>query len=158
MVLNAHTHYCVRLLAIDIFDENHFRHGYNYLVAMRCGKGPCLEVILTLSDRQWNLIEPILPSGPGKPGRNGNDNRMSLEGMIWICRTGAPWRDLPEVFGKWDTVYRRFRRWVAAGVFDSILDEIGDELRMQSAIRDAKPTARFDPGSPSPMPLQPPPA
>ena len=66
---------------------------------------------------------------------------MSLEGMIWICRTGAPWRDLPEVFGKWDTVYRRFRRWAADGVFDSIFDEIGDELHMQSAIWDAKPTA-----------------
>ena len=45
------------------------------------------------------------------------------------------------MFGKWDTVYRRFRRWVAAGVFDSIFDEIGDELRMQSAIWDVKPTA-----------------
>ena len=100
-----------------------------------------MEVILTLSDRQWELIEPILPSGPGKLGRNGNDNRMSLEGMIWICRTGASWQDLPEVFGNWNTVYRRFRRWVAAGVFDSIFDEIGDELHMLLAIKDAKPTA-----------------
>ena len=83
----------------------------------------------------------ILPGPPGKPGRNGNDNRMSLEGMIWICRTGAPWRDLPEVFCRWDSVYRRFRRWFAAGVFDSIFDEIGDELHMLSAIRDVKPTA-----------------
>ena len=55
-------------------------------------------------------------------------------------------RDLPEVFGKWDTVYRRFRRWVAAGVFDSIFKQIGDELNMLSAIRDGKPTASFDPG------------
>jgi transposase len=116
-----------------------------------------LEVILTLSDRQWKLIEPVLPSGPGKPDRNGNDNRMSLEGMIWICRTGAPWRDLPEVFGKWDTVYRQFRRWVAAGVFDSIFDEIGDELLLLSAIRDGKPTASSDPGHTSSLPLQTPP-
>ena len=135
----------VRQLGIDILDENHFRHGYNYFAATWCGEWPCLEVILTLSDRQWKLIEPILPSGPGKPGRNGNDNRMSLEGMIWICRTGAPWRDLPEVFGKWGAVYRQFRRWAATGVFDSIFDEIGDELHMQSAIADGRP-ASFDPG------------
>jgi hypothetical protein len=157
VVLNAHTLYCVRQSAIDILDENHFRYGYDYLVATWCGEWPCLEVILTLSDRQWKLIEPILPSGPGKPGRNGNDNRMSLEGMIWICRTGAPWRDLPEVFGKWDTVYRQFRRWVAAGVFDSIFDEIGDELLLLSAIRDGKPTASSDPGHTSSLPLQTPP-
>ena len=117
-----------------------------------------MEVILTLSDRQWKLIEPVLPSGPGKPGRNGNDNRMSLEGMIWICRTGAPWRDLPEVFGKWGTVYRRFRRWVAAGVFDPILDEIGDEPHMQPAIWNVRSTASFDPGNTSSLPLQPLPA
>ena len=115
-----------------------------------------MEVRITLTDRQWNLIEPILPGRPGKPGRNGNDNRMSVEGMIWICRTGAPWRDLPAVYGKWDTVYRRFRRWVATGVFDSILDEIGDELHMQSAIKDRRP-ASFDPGSTSSLPLQTPP-
>lgn len=98
-------------------------------------EAPCLEVRLTLSDRQWDLIEPVLPGRPRKPGRNGNDNRMSLEGMIWICRTGAPWRDLPEMFGKWNTVQRRFRRWVAAGVFNRIFDEIGDGLDMQSVMQ-----------------------
>ena len=116
-----------------------------------------MEVILTLSDRQWKLIEPVLPSGPGKPGRNANENRMSLEGMTWICRTGALWRDLPDVFGKWDTVYRRFRRWAATGVFDSILDEIGDELNMQSAIWDVRLTASFDLGNTSSSRLQTPP-
>ena len=59
---------------------------------------------------------------------------------------------------KWDTVYRRFRRWVAAGVFDSIIDEIGDELHTLSAIKDAKPPASFDPDPTSSLPLQPPPA
>ena len=145
MVLNAPTPYCARHLAIDILNENHFRHGYNYFIATWCAEWPCLEVILTLSDRQWNLIEPILPGGPGKPGRNGNDNRMSLGGndldlQNW-CSLARLERDLPEVFGKWDTVYRRFRRWVANGVFDSIFDEIGDQLHLLSAIRDGKPTA-----------------
>ena len=122
----------------------------------------CLEVRITLTDRQWNLIEPrnliepILPGRPGKPGRNGNDNRMSVEGMIWICRTGAPWRDLPAVYGKWDTVYWRFRRWVATGVFDSIPNLVGDEFHMQSAIWDRRP-ASCDPGSTSSLPLPTPP-
>lgn len=51
---------------------------------------------------------------------------MSLEGMIWICRTGSPWRDLPEEFGKWNTVHKRFRRWTDAGVFDRIFDVLDD--------------------------------
>ena len=57
---------------------------------------------------------------------------MDLQNWCSLARLG---RDLPEVFGKWDTVYRRFRRWVATGVFDSIFDEIGDELHMLSATR-----------------------
>ena len=78
---------------------------------------------------------------------------MDLQNWCSLARLG---RDLPAVFGKWDTVYRRFRRWVATGVFDSIFDEIGDELHMLSAIRDGKPTASFDPGPTSSLPLQPP--
>ena len=62
-------------------------------------------------DKQWKLIEPILPGRPGTPGRSGADNRMALEGMIWICRTGSPWRDLPEEFGNWNSLHKRFRRW-----------------------------------------------
>ena len=75
---------------------------------------------LVLSDRQWRLIEPLLPGKRGDPGRSGQNNRMALEGIMWVMRVGAPWRDLPEKFGKWYTVYQRFRRWKLAGVFDRI--------------------------------------
>ena len=81
-----------------------------------------MEPRLTLTDKQWDLIEPVLPGRPENPGRSGNDNWMSLEGMIWVARTGAPWRDLPKEFGNWNTVHRRFRRWVQGGVFQRIFE------------------------------------
>ena len=64
-----------------------------------------------LTDAQWERIAPLLPGKEGDPGRSGGDNRAALEGMLWIMRTGAPWRDLPECFGKWFSVWKRFRRW-----------------------------------------------
>lgn len=70
----------------------------------------------TLNDRQWQRVAPLLPGKHGDPGRTGADNRRTLEGILWIVRTGAPWRDLPEEFGKWNTIYIRFRRWTQAGV------------------------------------------
>lgn len=78
-----------------------------------------------LSDTQWALIEPLLPGKHGDRGRSGVDNRIALEGILWIMRTGAPWRDLPECYGKWITAYQRFRRWTKAGVFDKIFASAG---------------------------------
>ena len=85
-----------------------------------------------LTDHQWSLIEPLLPGRTGDPGRHGEDNRKSLEGILWILRTGAPWRDLPEHFGKWGSVYQRFRRWSQAGVFDRIFDETKGDLDLRA--------------------------
>jgi transposase len=73
-----------------------------------------------LTDAQWERIAPLLPGKEGDPGRSGGDNRAALEGMLWIVRTGAPWRDLPECFGKWFSVWKRFRRWALRGVFDAV--------------------------------------
>ena len=70
----------------------------------------------TLSEREWRRIAPHLPGRRGRRGRPGANNRMTVEGILWIARTGAPWRDLPEEFGKWNTVYQRFRRWAKRGV------------------------------------------
>ena len=89
-----------------------------------------------MTDKQWDLIEPILPGRPGNPGRSGNDNRMALEGMVWITRTGAPWRDLPEEFGHWNTVHRRFRCWVVAGVFNRIFDVVQEDLDLKAVMVD----------------------
>ena len=110
-------------------------YNLQYLEDVLCG-GTGLEVRLTHTDKQWRLIEPALPGRPGTPGRSGNNNRMSLEGMIWITRTGAPWRDLPKESGNWNTVHRRFRRWAQSGVFQRIFDVIGEDLDLKAVMVD----------------------
>lgn len=60
---------------------------------------------------------------PTDPGRSGGDGRMFLEAVLWIARTGSPWRDLPPVFGRWNTVFKRYRDWVKADVFKKIFDD-----------------------------------
>ena len=72
---------------------------------------------LVLSDRQWRRVARFLTGKRGDPGRTAEDNRRTLEGIIWIFRTGAPWRDLPAYFGKWNSVYRTFKRWCDRGIF-----------------------------------------
>lgn len=81
-----------------------------------------------LSNRQWKRIKPLLPGKPTDPGRTGSDNRLTLEGILWIARTGAPWRDLPQEFGKWNSIYKRFRRWVQRGIFDAIFESVAEML------------------------------
>lgn len=75
---------------------------------------------LVLSDEQRQRIAPHLPGKPGDPGRSASDNRMLLEAVLWIARLGAPWRDLPEMFGKWNSVFQRFSRWAKKGVFERL--------------------------------------
>lgn len=74
-----------------------------------------------LSDEEWAQLEPLLPPQRPATGRPAHDHRTVLNGMIWILRTGAPWRDLPERYGSWKTVYSRFRRWRDTGIWDRIL-------------------------------------
>ncbi len=74
-----------------------------------------------LTDEQFAKLAPHLPPQKPRTGRPANDHRTVLEGILWVLRTGAPWRDLPERFGSWRTVYSRFRRWQRAGVWDRIL-------------------------------------
>ena len=77
-----------------------------------------------ISDRDWAVVSPFLPSEQGRNCRPAHDNRLVFAGMLWILRSGAPWRDLPSTFGKWNSVYRRFRRWCEAGVFDDLLETL----------------------------------
>jgi transposase len=72
-----------------------------------------------LTDEAWERIEPLLP----KQGRGGKwaDHRTILNGMFWVLNSGSAWRDVPERYGKWQTVYDRFRRWEESGLFDRIL-------------------------------------
>ncbi|HGK7684485.1 TPA: transposase [Legionella pneumophila] len=66
-----------------------------------------------INDAMWNKLEPLL-SAP--KGRHGADDRLFIEAICWVIRTGAPWRDLPSDYGKWQTVYGRYNRWVKKGV------------------------------------------
>jgi transposase len=74
-----------------------------------------------LSDDEWTRLKPLLPPQQPRTGRPARDHRPVLNGMVWILRTGAPWRDLPPRYGPWKTVYSRFRRWREAGIWDRIL-------------------------------------
>ena len=64
-----------------------------------------------VTDTQWEIIKPYLGNTPKKTGRPQSDNRKILNGILWILHTGAPWRDLPEYYGPWQTVYKRFSQW-----------------------------------------------
>lgn len=74
-----------------------------------------------LTDEQWALVEPIVPKSTARTGRPARDPRVILNGIFWILHTGAPWRDLPERFGPWQTVYHHFARWRREGIFDEII-------------------------------------
>jgi len=71
------------------------------------------------------------------PGRTGSDGRLFLEAVLWIARTGSPWRDLPGSFGKWNSVFTRFRYWVQLDVFKRIFDAVSDDPDMEFAMVDA---------------------
>ena len=70
------------------------------------------------------------------PGRSGTDNRLFLEAVLWMVRTGAPWRDLPELFGSWNSVFRRFRRWAQAGVFERLFQVLSGDPDFEYALID----------------------
>ena len=90
-----------------------------------------------LSDEQWEQILPHLPPQAGGTGRPYiGDHRTTVEGILWIARTGAPWRDLPDRFGKWCTVYRRFRRWSDKGVFRKVLESLMAGMDLDVAMID----------------------
>ena len=75
-----------------------------------------------LTDFEWSVIEPVLPKG--KPGPRPKNNRRVLNGIFWVLRAGAPWRDLPGRYGPYTTAYNRFNRWRKAGVWDRLMDAV----------------------------------
>ena len=77
-----------------------------------------------LTDEQWALVQRHLPRSTARTGRPASDRRTQLNGIFWILATGAPWRDLPERFGPWQTVYDHFRKWRKSGVFASIIEAL----------------------------------
>jgi putative transposase len=89
-----------------------------------------------LTDAQWKRIEDLIPGKPSDPGRTGNDNRLFVDAIVWMARTGAPWRDLNLCFGNWNSVFRRFRRWAIAGVWERIMAALADDPDFESVIID----------------------
>ncbi len=77
-----------------------------------------------LSDREWERIKDLLPGKSGDVGVTAKNNRQFINAVIWIDRTGAPWRDLPEYYGKWNTVYQRFNRWSKKGIWEKIFEQL----------------------------------
>ena len=71
------------------------------------------------------------------PGRRGKDNRLFVEAVLWIARTGSPWRDLPPLFGHWNSVFTRFRDWVKADIWKRLFDAVSDDADMEYAMVDA---------------------
>ncbi|MNC48086.1 hypothetical protein D3C75_971800 [compost metagenome] len=90
-----------------------------------------------IRDDQWEAIKDLLPP-ERKPqgGRPPKDHRQMLNAMLWVARSGAPWRDSPEYFGSWSTVYSRFRRWQMAGIWDRILEHVSTEPDEESVMID----------------------
>ncbi len=79
-----------------------------------------------MSNGEWAFFEPFVTRRGPHSGRRPQDHRRVLDGVFWIARTGAQWRDLPEFFGKWSSVYRQFRRWTLSGLWDLLLEVLND--------------------------------
>lgn len=90
-----------------------------------------------LRDEQWKQIEGMLPGKVGDRGRSAADNRLFVEAVLWIARTGSPWRDLPAEFGSWNSTYQRFARWSRAGVWHRVFAALARERRFREVFIDS---------------------
>jgi len=90
-----------------------------------------------LSDAQWRRIEGLLPGKPGDPGRTAEDNRLFVNGVLWVLRSGAHWHDLPERYGKWKSVHKRFTRWAKSGVWERVFAKLTNDPKNQYLMLDA---------------------
>lgn len=77
-----------------------------------------------LTSQQWQRLQPLLPKPSPKGGRPAHDHRTIINGILWILRTGAPWRDLPDRYGAWETVSGRFYSWRKRGLWQQILEQL----------------------------------
>lgn len=81
-----------------------------------------------LTDEQWQQVRPFIPVSTARTGRPARDPREMLDGILWVLVTGAAWRDLPEAFGPWETVYYYFALWQRTGVFERIVQALAVKL------------------------------
>jgi len=87
-----------------------------------------------LTDEQWQTVESLVPLSTARTGRPPSDRRLMLDGIFWVLATGAPWRDLPNRFGPWQTVYDHFRKWRKSGVFAAIIEALQVRLDAEGLI------------------------
>lgn len=88
-----------------------------------------------MSDEEWTFFKRFILAVRAPNGRKPTNHRLVLDGIFWIARTGAPWRDLPEDFGKWSSVYRQFRRWTLAGLWEQIMDVLNESGAVPPALQ-----------------------
>jgi transposase len=92
---------------------------------------------MDLTDKQWKVLEPLIPDPPRREDRRGRpwrDPRDVLNGILWILRTGAPWKDLPERYPPYQTCHRRFQKWIEKGVLGSVLETLAQHLEARGQI------------------------
>ena len=90
-----------------------------------------------LRDDQWKRIEALLPGREGHVGATAGDNRLFIEAVLYRYRAGIPWRDLPERFGDWKNVHRRFSRWSASGVWERVFTALSADADNEYAMIDS---------------------
>ncbi len=93
--------------------------------------------LLRLRDDQWQRVEALLPPQHDTGGRPAKPHRPIVEAMIWVLRTGAPWRDVPVAYGPWQSVYTRFSRWSKSGVLERLLESLAKERDEEGYLIDA---------------------
>ena len=89
-----------------------------------------------VGDTAWEKVAPLLPGKPTDPGATGKNNRLFLEAVLWRVRTGVPWRDPPGAFGRWNSVFQRFRRRVKGGVSERVFACLSGEPDFEYALVD----------------------
>jgi len=89
-----------------------------------------------LRDDQWERIKDMLPGKPTDCGVTAKDNRLFIEAVLWILRTGSPWRDLPRELGNWHNTFTRFSRWGRTGVWQRVIDAVSSDADLQALLLD----------------------
>ena len=90
-----------------------------------------------LNDQQWGRIAEMLPGKKSDPGRTAKDNRLFVNGVLWVLRSGAQWDELPERYGKWKSVHKRFTRWAKSGVWERVFAELTSDPKNEYLMLDA---------------------
>ncbi len=90
-----------------------------------------------LRDDQWERIQGLLPGKVGDPGATGKDNRLFVEAVLWVARTGSPWRDLDPALGNWHATYTRFSRWGKSGVWQRVIEAVSKDRDLEALFIDS---------------------